>query len=350
MLSVIIPAFNSEKFIDPLLSGLARTALKDYEVIVVDDASADSTVRLCRDRGAQVLALEKNGGPAKARNEGAARARGDILVFADTDVLFPADRDVLSGMDRIFRERPGVDCVSTISHVDPLSESAIAYNASVYHAYYMENLLRGRPRVEGRIMLFTSRLGAIRREKFREVGGFHETLYTVMAEDAEFAARCYHRGFVSCVDKELFHYHRYGSGLKKFAKSYFLGATVKALVDRKFDSSADATVSGREKLRRLFALGLLASPALLGWCGARAWLLAFSAAALLFVASFERMLALLWRHVPGRLLLPWFLTYVLITPVVLAGYLRGVWLSRRGTRLLEGPSSLHPFFQEERRA
>lgn len=339
MLSVVVPAFNSEADIDTLLPGLLSTSLKHAEVIVVDDGSTDATAARCRKYPVRLLSLGANGGPAKARNAGAAAAKGDVLVFVDTDVALPPGTDVLDGLERVMRERPGVDFVATVSHAQPLAKNVVAYSNSIYHAYYMDRLLRGRDNVEGALMLFTSRLGAIRASKFRQAGGFHETLHTVMAEDAEFAARCYHLGFRGYVDRHLYHYHRYPTTMKKFAKSYYLAATVKAIVGRRVDTRPDATVSGAEKFRRLFALALLALPILLWRLDPADRLMVLGAASAAFLASFERMALLVWRHVPKRLIPAWFIAYVAITPVAFAGYLRGLWLHGRGTTLLRGRRS-----------
>src|ERR1700746_1981800 len=89
-LSVIIPAFNEEKFItgcvEKVLRALEANRTNDLtaEVIVVDNNSTDRTAELARAAGATVV-FEPVNQIARARNSGAAAATGDWLIFVDAD-------------------------------------------------------------------------------------------------------------------------------------------------------------------------------------------------------------------------------------------------------------------------
>ena len=92
LLSFIIPAHDEESGIETTIRCVrdsASTAGVPYEVIVVDDGSADRTGAVAASAGAQVLRTESRQ-IAAARNAGAAAARGDILVFVDADTLIHA--------------------------------------------------------------------------------------------------------------------------------------------------------------------------------------------------------------------------------------------------------------------
>ena len=84
--SVIVPAYQAAGTIGLCLEGLeAQTVPREaYEIIVVDDGSADDTAEIARRAGAQVI-VQSNAGPAAARNRGAAAARGALLLFTDAD-------------------------------------------------------------------------------------------------------------------------------------------------------------------------------------------------------------------------------------------------------------------------
>lgn len=84
-ISVIVPAYNAEGSIGRLFDALDRQTRKDFELIVVDDASTDHTPDIAAARGALVFKMPKNGGPAACRNKGAANASGEFLVFTDSD-------------------------------------------------------------------------------------------------------------------------------------------------------------------------------------------------------------------------------------------------------------------------
>jgi len=86
--SVIIPAFNSEKTIGQTLESLANL---DYprdklEIIVVDDASSDKTIEVALSCGTKVIRRKKRGGCAVAKNTGIANAKNEIIAFVDSDV------------------------------------------------------------------------------------------------------------------------------------------------------------------------------------------------------------------------------------------------------------------------
>jgi glycosyltransferase involved in cell wall biosynthesis len=343
--SIIVPVYNEARGIRALLGAVRATSLRDYEIIVVDDASTDGTAAACRTQnGVRVVALDANAGPSRARNVGAAAARGDILVFLDADVTLPAGADLLRELVDALETDPDADFVVTISDIEPVSRSAVAYNYSVYHAYYMERLLWGRGEVRGPLMFFTTRLGAIRRERFRGSGGFHESLWTVMNEDGEFGTRCYHLGYRGYCRAGLVHAHRYSTGFGRFVRNYFLTAMVQAMISGKMDTSPDPSIGAPEKARRMLAAALLATPLLGLWLPARP-VLAFAAAELvLLLASFGRINALVWRDVPLRFRLTWYLVYIAITPAILLGYLYGGLLHLGGRSLLKGRPSDLAFF------
>ncbi len=90
--SVIIPAFNAAASICACLDSLsAQKTDRDFEVIVVDDASTDDlsfiTAKYSQKLRLQLLILQTNSGPGAARNAGARTATGWILLFTDADCV-----------------------------------------------------------------------------------------------------------------------------------------------------------------------------------------------------------------------------------------------------------------------
>lgn len=87
LVSVIIPAFNEEKYLHYCLSSITKQTYKNVEVIVVDDGSTDRSLSIAKKYNAQIL-TQRHQGPAAARNFGAKKSHGSILVFADADMRF----------------------------------------------------------------------------------------------------------------------------------------------------------------------------------------------------------------------------------------------------------------------
>ena len=84
--SVIVPVYNGAATLGGCLRALAQQTLPRawYEVIVVDDGSADESAAIAAREGVCVLRQE-HAGAAAARNRGACAARADILLFTDAD-------------------------------------------------------------------------------------------------------------------------------------------------------------------------------------------------------------------------------------------------------------------------
>jgi glycosyltransferase involved in cell wall biosynthesis len=89
--SVIIPAFNAAGLIAKAIASLRAQTFRDFEVIVVDDASLDATGTEAEAELAmgglphRVIRLPANGGPSAARNAGVREARGEYVAFLDAD-------------------------------------------------------------------------------------------------------------------------------------------------------------------------------------------------------------------------------------------------------------------------
>lgn len=87
--SVIVPAFDAAATIGDTLAALERQDVAvPYEVIVIDDGSADGTAELAERSPVVTAVLRQNReGAARARNRGAAAARADLLAFTDSDCV-----------------------------------------------------------------------------------------------------------------------------------------------------------------------------------------------------------------------------------------------------------------------
>lgn len=85
-LSIIIPTFNRENKIINALDSIPKRS--DIEVIVIDDASTDNTVKILKEYkglNLKIIQLTKNGGPGKARNYGLDIMQGEWFTFLDSD-------------------------------------------------------------------------------------------------------------------------------------------------------------------------------------------------------------------------------------------------------------------------
>ena len=87
--SIIVPVYNTEKYLRRCLDSIAAQTFADWECICVDDGSPDASGAICDEYAAKdsrfVVIHQKNGGVSRARNAGLDAARGEWIAFVDSD-------------------------------------------------------------------------------------------------------------------------------------------------------------------------------------------------------------------------------------------------------------------------
>jgi glycosyltransferase involved in cell wall biosynthesis len=163
VLSFIVPAYNEELELPDTIAAIRAAAEKndnDYEIVVVDDGSTDSTPEIAARTGALVVSINRRQ-IAAARNAGARAARGDVLFFVDADTRINRRHvdDVLAALNAGYA---GGSARIVIDRAIPLWGRIFV---KVFCAiYFASNLGAG-------AFLFTTR------ENFQKIGGFDETLF-----------------------------------------------------------------------------------------------------------------------------------------------------------------------------
>ena len=100
-ISVIVPMYNVEKYIMPCLDSILNQTFKNFEIILVDDASSDNCYNLCNERfgnyeRVNIIRHDTNKGVGLARNTGMEAARGKYIYFVDSDdIILPNTLDTL---------------------------------------------------------------------------------------------------------------------------------------------------------------------------------------------------------------------------------------------------------------
>jgi len=95
IISIIVPVYNVEEYIDCCMRSLMGQSLRDIEIVLVDDGSPDDCPALCdayalKDNRVKVL-HKKNGGLSSARNAGLKAASGQYIIFVDPDDFIETD-------------------------------------------------------------------------------------------------------------------------------------------------------------------------------------------------------------------------------------------------------------------
>ncbi|MBQ7172525.1 MAG: glycosyltransferase [Clostridia bacterium] len=94
-ISIVVPVYNAEKFLDRCMKSIYDQTFSDYEIILVNDGSKDKSLEICRayeEKDARITVIDKpNEGAGSARNAGMLAAKGDYLAFPDVDDWFEAN-------------------------------------------------------------------------------------------------------------------------------------------------------------------------------------------------------------------------------------------------------------------
>ncbi len=118
MVSIIIPVYNREQYIEECIRSIQAQTYKNYEIILIDDGSTDNTLSLCRSLAATEPAIRifesGHGGVSAARNLGLDAAKGDFVFFVDSDdIIHPQLLEVLvNGLKETDAAIAGTQCVS----------------------------------------------------------------------------------------------------------------------------------------------------------------------------------------------------------------------------------------------
>ena len=205
--SVVIPAYNARQYIGATLESALNQDFELFEIIVVDDGSADgtqTTVEKYRDRGV-VLLRQSNKGLGAARNRALSVARGKFVALLDSDDLW--EPDYLRTMVGFLDLNPDV----SIAFSD-----ALFFGVSKFVGKRFQEVYPPRPPITfAKVAGLVSHVccaATLRREVFIRVGVFDE--HMLGTEDFDLWLRALHAGCrIEPVSKVLFNYRRHASSL-----------------------------------------------------------------------------------------------------------------------------------------
>ena len=94
--SVIVPVYNVEKYLNKCLDSLLCQSLNDIEIVLVEDGGMDKSLEIAREyaekhQNVKLIVHETNRGIGKARNDGIEAAEGEYLTFVDSDDYVSSD-------------------------------------------------------------------------------------------------------------------------------------------------------------------------------------------------------------------------------------------------------------------
>ncbi len=209
--SIIIPAYNSEKTIAKTIDACKRQDYSgEFEIIVVDDGSKDSTGAKAWEAGAKVIKQE-NKGPAAARNEGARKSTGKILVFTDADCV--PEKNWLREMLKPFKE---AEVIGVQGAYKTNQRGLIARFNQIEIEERYEKMI-----ASAQLDWIGSYSAAYRREDFLEANGFDESFPKASGEDSELSYKLAKAGKKLVFNPYAIVYHTHPETLQAYLKVKF---------------------------------------------------------------------------------------------------------------------------------
>ena len=185
-ISVVIPAYNEEKYIGMTLESVKKLDLggNKLEILVIDADSKDKTAKIALGYGA-IVKHEPHKEIGFSRQQGIKHATGEIIAFTDADTIVP--KDWLSKHLKVLNS-PGVVCSCGVSKVFDGKFPYYHYiNFVQIPLYWLIANITGKPPATGQNIAFW-------RKKALEIGGFNQKLR--LFEDFDFADRMKQAGKV----------------------------------------------------------------------------------------------------------------------------------------------------------
>ena len=133
-ISVIIPVYNTEAFLEKTVGSLTSQTFKDIEILCVNDGSSDGSLSLLRklseqDNRIKVMDLGRNQGVSMARNAGMDAAAGEYVYFLDSDDW--VDKDYLGAMFSKAKET-GLDVVVNANFIKEYDDASRNRNSGTF--------------------------------------------------------------------------------------------------------------------------------------------------------------------------------------------------------------------------
>lgn len=210
MLSVVVPVYNDQKYLEGCLRSIFGSDYPDFEVIVVNDASTDDSLEIARKFPCQIVDLKTNAGVANARNKGANNAKGDILVFFDSDV--EVERDTLSRFAKAHQRTDIKVCQCQISPCS-LTPGYIPELMAVIWNYVA--CLMAPYSTAVRSMSFS-----IDKSVFFEIGGFNTVFKSAGGEEYEIGRVIQQHDYRIFLDSSFRIHHNFENFLSRFKKLF----------------------------------------------------------------------------------------------------------------------------------
>ena len=229
--SIIIPCYNRWSFLPRVIESIASQTCKNWEIIIIDDASDNTPIKLEQDERIRYFRLNERRGSGYARNFGVEHCDGEFILFVDDDALI--DPTYIASLLQVFEERPDAGTVGgRLIYVKEgkYRNSKAFYDTPVRFGRFSGEVLGGFDRkTEGVVEVPVLHVvSLLKREDFLTIGGFDELTYVGnrYREETDLFMRIQKTGkkLFYCPTALVYHFDVEGGGqrLPLFKNEYYV--------------------------------------------------------------------------------------------------------------------------------
>lgn len=230
LVSIIIINYNGREYLEKCIRSILKNSYRNYEIIVVDNASSDGTEEMIKKNFGslsllKMIKLDKNYGPSHARNEGVKISGGEIISFLDNDT--ETDPDWITNALKYFEgdKKIGLLQCKLLLLEDPkkidYAGEYISQLGFLVHAAPYGSEDKGQYDKNSEILAAKSAGMFIRKDVFNKIGGFDDD-YFIFVEETDLGWRTWLAGYkvVFAFDSKVYHHF----------------STTKLIVNKKFNN------------------------------------------------------------------------------------------------------------------
>ena len=216
-LSIVIPIYNSGKYLERCLSSIVNQLCKGVELILIDDGSTDNSLEICIEYAKQYnfikVVHQGNMGQSEARNKGIILATGKWITFFDSDDYVADDciqqifRHMEPDVDLLLFEVVDVDTEERLETTTDGDRNRVQYYDESYHDLFVKSSFMSRSVMKGYKIGLNDAHGIVYRRSMLEE--YHLLFKTgvEIGEDMLFnlqVYQCFHKA--KCIGREIYYY------------------------------------------------------------------------------------------------------------------------------------------------
>ena len=213
-ISIIIPVYNAERYIDSCINSVISDDMRLYEIILVDDGSEDASGIICDSYAQRYSNIKvchiKNNGVSNARNVGVENARGQWIMFLDADDKLLCDVNELIDINKehydgiYFNYKRDEDKDNCVQFCGKVTTSENIILATLYRIHYSE-------KIESAITIKPSTLDACWAKLYKaqiiKEQGIRFDTELKLSEDTVFNLEyLLHTNMILCIDRNVYYY------------------------------------------------------------------------------------------------------------------------------------------------